>query len=179
MATLWLSGLDGLLEAADEAKDEKLDGVEVTRRVGTRGLGVNSNDIELALIFGRKEDVVLGAVDAVDAGEELGFEEIFVDELRLILEVEEEEMVAVLLVLLVLVTDDTANVEEELSSDWIHNSQLQIPPSLTAWRSPAVSTIVRTKGASPEWLAHYLHRNLVAWRNLRSSLTLRSQAVPL
>ncbi|KAI7084405.1 hypothetical protein KC356_g6774 [Hortaea werneckii] len=151
MATLWLSGLDGLLEAADEPKDEKLDGVEVTDRVEIQGFGVNGNDVVLALIFGREEDVVLGAVDAVDAGEELGFEEIFVDELRLILEVEEEEMVVLLLVL---VTDDVADVEEELSSDWIHSSQLQIPPSLTAWRSPSVSTIVRTKGASPEWLAH-------------------------
>ncbi|KAI7468989.1 hypothetical protein KC357_g6619 [Hortaea werneckii] len=151
MATLWLSGLDGLLEAADEAKDEKLDGVEVTRRVGTRGLGVNSNDVELAIIFGREEDVVLGAVDAVDAGEELGFEEIVVDELRLIVEVEEEEM---MVVLVVLVVDDIADVEEELSSGWIQNSRLQNPPSLTAWRSPSASTIRRTKGASPELLAH-------------------------
>lgn len=31
MATFWLSGLDGLLEAAEGANVEKLDGVEVTR----------------------------------------------------------------------------------------------------------------------------------------------------
>lgn len=31
MATLWLSELDGLLEAGEGAKDEKLDCVEVTR----------------------------------------------------------------------------------------------------------------------------------------------------
>lgn len=31
MATLWLSGLDGLLEAAEGAKDAKLEGVEVAR----------------------------------------------------------------------------------------------------------------------------------------------------
>ena len=144
MATLWLSGLDGLLGAAEGTKDEELDGVEVTRWVGTSGFGVNGDVVVLALIFGKEEDLALVADDSVGPDEELSCEEVVVDELVLIVEVEEEEII------MVLVVDDIADVEEGLSSGCIQNSRLQNPPSFTAWRSPSASTIRRTKGASPE-----------------------------